>query len=115
GIVAAPHRILSGGGEFALLSAGWPEHELRLGAQAMLELESEGRTSSYLPFPQSDIRFWRGIWGFSAALSFDGAARRLCARCALEVTLTFRHESEHYTGSNRGDGGTDYSDARLVG
>jgi hypothetical protein len=106
GLLAAPHRVLSGGGEFALISFSFDDFTLRLGAQGMLELESEGETQSYLPFPKSDIRFWRGLWGYSAALSF---------RDVYEVTLTARHESEHYTGSNSGGAGTDYSDVELIG
>jgi hypothetical protein len=106
GIVAAPRPVLSGGGELAVVSLAWDDLTLRLGGHGMLELESEGETRSILPFPQGDTRFWRGVWGYSAALSY---------RDAFEVTLTARHESEHYTGSNSGDAGTDYGDVKLVG
>jgi hypothetical protein len=112
----APHRVLSGGGDFALVSLATPRWQLRLASFAMLELESEGETSSLLPFPQADIRFWRGLWGYSAALALPTlATRTLGAGAALEATLAFRHESEHYTGSNDGDAGTDYSAVPHIG
>lgn len=115
GVVVVPRPILSGGGDFALVSIRMPSFTLRLGAFGMLELESEGETDSYFPRPAADTRFWRGLWGYAAALSFDGLAERWCGGCALEAALTWRHESEHYTGSNDGDRGTDYSAVPHIG
>jgi hypothetical protein len=109
GAIYAPRRVLTGGGDFALVALAAPDWTLRLGVQAMLELESDNETTSYLPFPQGDTRFWRGVWGFSAALALDRAG------CTFEGTLSARHESEHYTGPNSGGPGTDYSEVRLIG
>ena len=113
GIMAAPRPVLSGGGEFAVLSLSWETATLRLGGHGMLELESDGETRSVLPFPRGDTTFWRGVWGYSAALSLDAAGRRLCAGCALEVSLTARHESEHYTGGSAE--AERFEEVRIVG
>jgi hypothetical protein len=113
GIQAAPRPILSGGGEFAVLSLSWDTATLRLGGHGMLELESDGETRSVLPFPRGDTTFWRGVWGYSAALSLDAAARRMGPRGALEVTLTARHESEHFTGGSTEPGR--FEEVRIVG
>jgi hypothetical protein len=116
GIVATPRRILSAGGDFALLGLRGPDVTLRLGGFGMLELESEGESGDLLPFPQGDIRYWRGLYGAGAALPFDTAARRwLGDRGALELAFTARHESEHYTGSNDGGDGSDFSDVPHIG
>jgi hypothetical protein len=117
GIVVLPHRVLSAGADFALVSVRGATMTARLGAFGMLELESEGETDRYVPFPQADIQFWRGLYGYAAAVAFDDLAERAFAHPygALEGTLTFRHESEHYTGSNHGDEGKDVSRVPQVG
>ena len=111
-----PRPVLAGGGDigvFALRAVGvtW-----RLGFFGMLELESDQETKAFAGTPQGDVRFWRGLWGYSLAASLDRLAERwLGEGSALEATLSFRHESEHYTGSNNGDGGTDVSDVPHIG
>ena len=116
GIVARPHRILSAGGDFAVVSLALREWTFRLGGFGMLELESEGEGKDLVPFPGGDTRFWRGLWGYALAVSWDGGARRLLGdRGALEVTVNSRHESEHYTGSNGGGTGTDFGQVPHIG
>ncbi len=112
-----PHRVLTGGGEVALLALPAAGVTWRLGFFGMLELESAGETSgsTFVPWPAADIRFWRGHFGYQLAASLDALARRWCEGCALEAVLALRHESEHYTGSNSGGPGTDYSDVPHVG
>jgi len=110
-----PHRVLTGGADVALLSIAAGGVTWRLGFFGLLELESDGTTTSYLPFPQADIHYWRGHYGYSVAASLDDLARRWCDRCALEATLSARHESEHYTGPNDGGGATDYADRPIIG
>lgn len=111
-----PRPVLAGGGDigvFALRAGGVTG---RLGFFGMLELESDQQTKSFAGTPQGDIHFWRGLWGYSLAVSLDRLAERwLGDNSALEATLSFRHESEHYTGSNEGDDGTDYSDVPHIG
>jgi hypothetical protein len=115
-IVPRPHRILSAGGDFAVASLALAEWSFRLGGFGMLELESSGEGTKLLPFPGGDIRFWRGLYGFSLAVSADGLARdALGARGALELAINARHESEHYTGSNEGGPGTSFADVPHIG
>jgi hypothetical protein len=111
-----PRPVLAGGGDigvFALRTVGvtW-----RLGFFGMLELESDQETKAFVRTPQEDIRYWRGLWGYSLSASLDRLAERwLGEGSALEAALSFRHESEHYTGSNDGDAGTDYADVPHIG
>jgi hypothetical protein len=69
-----------------------------------------------VPFPRGDTRFWRGLYGYGVAVSFDTLARRwLGERGALEATITGRHESEHQTGATSGAPGSDLSDVPIIG
>lgn len=103
GIVLAPRLVRTAGADFALASYTARDTSVRLGVFGMLELFGEGRVDQSLPFPTGDIGLWRGVFGYSVAWSFDTFARDTCGdRCALEATLSFRHESEHYTASNDG-------------
>jgi hypothetical protein len=44
---------------------------------------------------------WRGLLGYSLALSLEDLARRwLGPRGGLEAAVSFRHESEHWTGGD---------------
>jgi hypothetical protein len=116
GLVAAPHRILTGGGDFSVLQLRDQRLSLRLGVFAMMELESEGKSSGFDGMPMADSNFWRGLWGYSVAASLDDfASRHFGPRGALEFTLNIRHESEHYSGSNDGGDGIDYSDRPQIG
>ena len=111
-----PRPVLAGGGDFGVFALRAVGVSWRLGFFGMLELESDQETKSFVGAPQGDIRFWRGLWGYSVACSLDRLAERwLGEGSALEATLSFRHESEHYTGSNDGDEGTNYSDRPHIG
>ena len=97
----APRNTRTAGGDFSVASYTFDSVTLRLGIQGMLELEStdDSRLGSF--FVTNNIELWRGIYGYSLALSFDEWARsRLGPRSALEVALSVRHESEHHTASN---------------
>jgi hypothetical protein len=119
GMMALPRAVLTGGGDFALVRVALAGMSFRLGLFAMFELESDAESdgaSFGFGFPQGDIRFWRGVVGYSLAASFDSFAQSRCGRrCALEATLSLRHESEHYTGSNSGDPGTDFRHVPHIG
>jgi hypothetical protein len=112
-----PRDIRTASGEFALATFRLETVTLRTGFYGLIELEREGETQNFGDlFPQGTGRFfWRGSYGYSVAMSFDALARRLCARCGLEASAMFRHESEHFTDRNAGDGEADFSDRPLVG
>ncbi|HKA87983.1 MAG TPA: hypothetical protein VKE22_09970 [Haliangiales bacterium] len=116
GMVIAPHRVLSGGGELGIVSIAGDDLTLRLGFYGMVELESSGTLDRLLPYPTADIRYWRGLIGYTAALSLDGAARALLGEgSALEAEVGYHHESEHQTASNSGGPSEDVSDVPQVG
>lgn len=111
-----PRATTTASGEFALLVIPARAFTMRSGFYGLLELESDSQTETVLNgAPTGDVRFWRGSYGYYGATSWTSLARRLCDGCALETTLMFRHESEHYTGSNLGDPGIDYSDRPHFG
>lgn len=114
--VFTPRLVRAAGGDFAVASYATEQHTWRLGVFGMLELFGEGESDRGLPFPSGDIGLWRGLFGYSLAWSFDDLARDLCgARCALEATISFRHESEHYTASNDGTTERKYVDYPHIG
>jgi hypothetical protein len=116
GMVIAPHRVLTGGGEIGIVSIATGDLTLRLGFYGMLDLESSGTLDKLLPYPTADIRYWRGLIGYTAALSFDGAARSLLGEgFALEAEVGYHHESEHQTASNAGDPSPDAADVPQIG
>jgi hypothetical protein len=116
GLMVAPRPVLTAAGDFSLLSFRFAGLTLRMGFHGMLELESHDKTNKFTGLPSADIHFWRGVWGYSLALSLDRLARRYLGRgSALEGAISLRHESEHYTGSNDGGEGTDYSDVPHIG
>jgi hypothetical protein len=114
GVMMAPRGMRTAGGEFGFVAYQGHGITLRPGFLGMLELEGNEQPGFTL-WPRQQIRFWRGAYAFQSALAFEALAQRLCNRCALEATLRFRHESEHYTGANSGGPGTDYSDRPIFG
>lgn len=112
-----PRDIRTAGGEFSL--AGWQGegYGLRIGFAGLLELESEGETSSFdnLITQGSGAFLWRGSYQYQAALSLDALGQRLCETCSLEAALAYRHESEHITASNSGGVSPSYADRAIVG
>lgn len=116
GMAIFPRPVLTAGGDFSFLSFRFSGMTWRLGFQGMLELESQGKTQAFQGTPSGDIHYWRGVYGYSIAVSLDRVARRyLGTGSALEAAVSGRHESEHYTGSNDGGPGTDYSDRPHIG
>ena len=112
-----PRDVRTAGGELALATIRTGATALRLGFAGLLELESDGETTGIrngFPHAQGSI-LWRGAYAFYAALSLDAAGDRLCDGCVLEVAGQYRHESQHYTGSNEGDDGMDVSSEPYVG
>jgi len=116
GLIFAPRPVLSGGGDLAFFSLRAAGLTFRLGFQGMLELESKNKLDKNTQALVGDIHFWRGVYGLSLATSLDRLAERWLGKgSALEATLSYRHESEHYTGSNNGGEGIDYSDRPHIG
>jgi hypothetical protein len=115
----APRPLLLGGGEFALASLKSPHFALRLGFGGMIELEIDGRTdrfhSGLSPGSSTGAILWRGAFSNSVAFAPLELGRALCQTCRLEGVLSYRHESQHYTGSNAGGAGIDVSGQPYVG
>lgn len=116
-LVVAPRDIRTAGGELALLTIARPQLTVRLGFAGLLELESDGETIGLgNAFPRaSGAILWRGSYAYVAAVALDRLGERLCAGCALELAAQYRHESQHYTGSNHGGPGMDVTDQPYVG
>lgn len=64
---------------------------------------------------QGGANLWRGSYAFSLAYDATSLASLTCPTCALEIALSYRHESEHYTGGNYGGAGRDFSSQPYVG
>ena len=111
-----PRAILTAGAELGLFALRGAGMTWRLGFHGMFEIYSKEKTTSFAGYPISDIHFYRGVGGYSLAWSLDRLTQRwLGPGSALETTLTVRHESEHYTGSNEGGEGLDYGDFPYAG
>jgi hypothetical protein len=112
-----PRDIRTAAGEFSFVGWKTENYQLRAGFGGLLELESEGETSSFdnLITHGTGSFLWRGSYQYQMALSLDSLGRALCSTCWLEAALTYRHESEHITASNSGGQSPDYSDHPLVG
>lgn len=97
-----PHVVLSTGGDFAFLGLGFRGLELRLGMFGLIEVQTAKPSPlNFMNVPGGPY-LWRGLLGYSAALALDSVARNwLGADGALEVALSFRHESEHLTYSSQ--------------
>jgi len=110
------HRV---GGDLALLTLSFRNWTVRSGVAAFLELEFDGETDRFHsgPWPgaSSGQMLWRGSYEFFAAVTPRELGTLLCPSCRVELTLGYRHESQHYTGSNHGGEGTDASDQPYVG
>jgi hypothetical protein len=112
-----PRDIRTLGGELALFTWRGRATGVRVGFAGLLELESEGETlgvSNLFPQGAGNL-LWRGSYAYYAALSLDDAAKQLCATCAIELGLQYRHESQHYTGSNAGGPGRNVEHQPYIG
>lgn len=116
-LTIVPRAVRTAGGELALATIPLGAVTLRPGFAGLLELESDGATTGFDLFPRASGRLlWRGSYAYSLAVALDRLGPRLCAGCAVEVTGALRHESQHYTGSNRGDDlGLDVSAEPVIG
>ena len=117
-LIILPRPVAKVGGDLALTTLEWPAWTLRGGFAAFLELEGDAETDGVTDYglpSGSGKLLWRGSAAFFASMAFDALGQRLCAGCAVEATLQFRHESQHYTGGNTGGGDEDVSDQPYVG
>jgi hypothetical protein len=98
-----PRVALGTGGDFAFLGFHFAELELRVGMFGLIEVETrDPAPASFLNVP-GGVYLWRGVLGYSLALSLGELGERLLgARGQLELAVSFRHESEHYTGTRAG-------------
>jgi hypothetical protein len=107
-MIVFPRPADMAGGDFSLFTLQFNTWSLRSGFAGFIELEVDARTSGSnaggLPSGNGKI-LWRGSYAYFAAFSLDALARSMCQSCAVELTLQYRHESQHYTGSNAGIGG----------
>jgi hypothetical protein len=111
-----PRDVRTAGGELAFFTLPRRSLTLRFGFAGLIELESDGATTGFDVFPRaSGAILWRGSYAWVVAASLDRLGARMCTGCALEVAGQFRHESQHYTGSNHGDPGMDVTDQPFVG
>ncbi len=116
-LVALPRDIRTAGGELALATIRFEGWTVRAGFAGFVELESDGETDgvdNLFPRARGAI-LWRGSYAYVAAVALDDLGARLCATCAIELTAAYRHESQHYTGSNEGGSGEDVSREPYVG
>jgi len=100
-----PRVALSCGGDFALLGFHFAGLELRAGMFGLIEVETrEPQPASFMNVPAGTY-LWRGLLGYSLALSLGELGERLVGPGGqLEIAVSFRHESEHYTGTREGGG-----------
>jgi hypothetical protein len=115
-----PRDIRTAAGEFSLVSLALRDLTLRMGFNGLIELESENPTEDGSRFALGGLAgkgtmYWRGGWGLTLGASFNRWAQARCARCAFEITVGYRHESDHYTGSNSGGTGLDVRNRPYVG
>jgi hypothetical protein len=116
-LLVLPRDVRTAGGELAIATITRPSSTWRLGFAGLIELESDGETTGFgnvFPAASGNL-LWRGSYAYYAAVSLDDAGARLCAGCAIELALQYRHESQHYTGSNHGDPGMDVTAEPFVG
>lgn len=112
-----PRDVRTAATELAIVTLRTPVMSWRLGFAGLIELESDGRTKAFRNlFPAGNgALLWRGSYAYYAAASFDELAARTCGGCKLELGVQYRHESQHYTGSNSGDAGMDVTGEPYVG
>ena len=110
-----PHVVLTTGADFAVLGFRFSGIDLRAGMFGMIEVQTtEGQPLNFLTVPAGPY-IWRGLLGYSVAVAPITLARRwLGPRGAIEGVVSFRHESEHFTGSREGNEGL-YVDVPDIG
>ncbi|MDJ0763142.1 MAG: hypothetical protein QNJ97_09165 [Myxococcota bacterium] len=95
-----PRVVLSTGGDVAFFGIRGPSYEVRAGMFGLIEVQTRDPDPlNFMTVPRGPY-LWRGLLGYSVALSLDALAEQMLGhQGAFEVALSFRHESEHYTGS----------------
>jgi hypothetical protein len=114
GVAMAPRGIRTAATELAIVSVPIGPVTVRPGFYGLIELEGNA-DAAFTLWPSQEIHFWRGSYAAPLAVSFDEWGPALCTGCALEASLQFRHESEHFTGNNQGGQPADYSDRPIYG
>jgi hypothetical protein len=98
-----PRVALGTGGDFAFLGIRFAGLELRAGVFGLIEVETRDPAPANFMTVPSGTYLWRGVLGYSLALSFGALGERLLGpRGQLELAVSFRHESEHFTGTRTG-------------
>jgi hypothetical protein len=116
-----PYSVFTAGIDAGLVGVDWGWISARVGFIGMIELESDRpydakQDGANVLLPSAGIHYWRGMQGIQASVALDEAGEKLFGEGGLlELTLGLRHESEHYTGSNDGGAGSDYSDVPHIG
>lgn len=113
-----PRPAQMAGGELSLFALGFGSFTLRSGFAGLIELEVDAKTTGVNSGPSPSGRgkiLWRGSYAYYSALALNELGRLLCNDCELELTLQYRHESQHYTGGNNGGGDEDVSEQPYVG
>ena len=106
GLALTPYSVLTAGGDVGIVEFDLSSVALRVGFFGMIELESDRPYSGSPPdfIPRENSAYWRAHGGYSLALDLERFAQRhLGPRGAVELTLSLRHESEHFTGDPSGD------------
>ena len=100
GYQVLPRVVSTMGGDFAFFGFRFLGVDLRPGLFGLIEVQSvTEQPISFLSVPSGPY-LWRGLLGYSLALSLEDLAERWLGKGgALEVAISFRHESEHYTGT----------------
>lgn len=107
-IQLSPYLSASAGGDLALFGVENQTMGLRFSFFGLMELEGSdplelGADGFGGMFPADALILWRGQYGCSISLSLKGLAERWSAS-NFELSFTFRHESEHFSGQPGEDG-----------
>lgn len=98
---ALPRLVRSAGVDAGLAAIRTPLGTVRVGIHGMLDQESTTDSEWGGFFIRGNNELWRGLYGFSLALSLEHPGRRWFGPGgALEIAVSARHESEHFTADN---------------
>ena len=110
-----PRVALGTGGDFAFLGFRFAGLDLRVGMFGLIEVETrDPEPASFMNVPGGPY-LWRGVLGYSLALSFGELGERLVGPGGqLELAVSYRHESEHFTGTD-GDNAPLFPEVPSIG
>jgi len=115
GYQVLPRVALTTGADFSVLGFRFGGMELNAGMFGMVEVQTATKQPDAFLYVPSGPYLWRGLLGYSVALFLDEHSRRLLGpRGGLEIAISFRHESEHWTGGG-GESGEDYDGVPHIG